>query len=342
MFTLENAAAAVLLAGLVMYAVFGGADFGGGVWTVLVRGPRAAEQREALFQAVGPVWETNHIWLILVVVVLFTAFPTAFAALFIALFAPLVLALAGVTFRGAAFAFRHFGEQHGRYLPATTAVFGLTSLLTPFTLGMSLTAVASGRIHYRDGEVVAGLWSSWISPFTLIGGVTAVAVCAFVTPIFMLTRTAGELREDFRRYALVATVVLGVLTAIALPVAALDAPDFARRLVTGREIAIILAAVVAGSGTLWLLWTRRFWPAQVAAGLVVALTLTGFGAAMYPYLIPGDLSIDQAAAPRATLVALLAALPVGAALLIPSLVLLYRTFRGAPNPNAPAGELPAH
>jgi len=334
--SLENLAAAVLLAGLILYAIFGGADFGGGIWTAFAGGPRARAQRSSLFEAIGPVWETNHIWLILVVVVLFTAFPTAFAILFTALLVPLVLALVGITFRGAAFAFRHFGEQTRRHLPATGQVFSVASLLTPFVLGMAVAAPAAGRITVVDGRAEAGLLNAWVTPFTLMGGVIGVAICAFLAPIFMTTRTTGELREDFRRRGLIAALTLGALTTVAIPVAAWDAPDFAETLTGRRTELVVIAAVLCGAATLWLLWSRRYAAAQVAAAATVAATIGGFGAAMYPDLILGQLSIGDAASGDSTLRAFLTALPFGAAVLIPSLVLLYWTFRGDPDPERPA------
>lgn len=336
MLSAENVAAAVLLLGLIVYAVFGGADFGGGIWTALASGPRAREQRASLLEAIGPVWETNHIWLILVVVVLFTAFPAAFAALFTALLVPLVLALVGITFRGAAFAFRHFGEQTHRHLPATIQVFSVSSLLTPLVLGMAVAAPAAGEIDLTQDAASAGLFSYWVTPFTLVAGLIGVAICAFITPVFMATRTRGALQEDFRRRALIAAVLLGALTTAAIPVAYWDTPDFADALTGRKTLVVIAAAALCGAGTLWLLWTRRYLAAQVAAGATVAATLAGFGAALYPDLILGQLSIAAAAAPDATLTAFLTALPFGAAVLVPSLAFLYWTFRGNPDTEQPA------
>src|ERR1039457_450759 len=171
MWTLDNLAAGAVLLGLVMYAVFGGADFGGGIWTALAFGPRAREQRNSLFHAIGPVWETNHVWLIFVLVTLFTVFPKGFSALFTALPVPLVIALIGINFRGAAFAFRHFGRQTGEQIPFMATTFAVSSILTPFALGMAVTATASGKIVFVTGWVQAEPWF-WIDPFTLLGGLT--------------------------------------------------------------------------------------------------------------------------------------------------------------------------
>jgi cytochrome bd ubiquinol oxidase subunit II len=325
-------------AGLVMYALFGGADFGGGIWTALASGPRAGKQRDALFNAIGPVWETNHVWLIFVVVALFTAFPAGFAALFIALLTPLVLALVGINFRGAAFAFRHFGSQGGKELPLTVLVFEIASVLTPFTLGMAVAATAAGRINLWHGEVQAGV-AAWVNPFTIMGGAVGLAICAYLAPVYMTVRVSGELQDDFRVRSMLAGIALGVLTTLAIPVAYYDAPLFAGRLLGSWSLCFVALAVVSGIVTQLLLWRRRFLWGQICAACTVAATLGGFAAALHPDLIIGVLPLAAAAAPRPTLVAFLAVLPIGGAILLPSLAYLYWTFRGEPDPEAGGEEL---
>jgi cytochrome d ubiquinol oxidase subunit II len=334
MWTLENLAAGTVYLGLVMYAVFGGADFGGGIWTALSFGPRAREQREKLFHAIGPVWETNHIWLIFVVVTLFTAFPKGFAALFTALPVPLVIALIGINFRGAAFAFRHFGRRTGEQIPFMVSTFAVSSILTPFALGMAVTATATGKIVFVNDWVQAEPWF-WIGPFTLVGGLAGMAICAFLAPIYMTVRTEGELRRDFRQRGIIAGLVLGILTTVEIPVAMVDAPLFAGRLLALRGVPFVAMAVISGITTQILLWRCRFQWAQIAAAMTVTLTITGFAAAMYPDLLIGQLSLAGAAAPTATLRAFLSVLVIGIIILVPSLLLLYWTFRGEPNPELP-------
>ncbi len=319
-------AAGALLLGVIMYAIFGGADFGGGAWTALTSGRRAEEQREALFNAIGPVWETNHTWLIFVVVTLFTCFPAGFAALFTALLIPLVIALVGINFRGAAFAFRHFGREHKQGLPATGQVFSVSSILTPLALGMAVSSIASGRIRLVNGQVVAGLWSSWINLFCIGGGLVGLAICAYVSAVLMIVRTEGEMREDFRVRAAIASFALGVLTTLQVIVAYFDVRPFFDALMRPLPLLVAAAAILCGLGTLFLLVARIYAPAQVLAGITVGAILVGFGAALYPYLLIGQMTFAQAAAPQASIVAYLTILPIGALILVPSLVLLYRTF----------------
>lgn len=333
---LENLAALLVLIGLIMYSASAGADFGGGIWTALASGPRAREQRESLFQAIGPVWETNHVWLIFVVVVLFSAFPKGFAVLFIALLVPLVLALVGINFRGAAFVFRHFGKYKRAELPAMGAVFSIASILTPFSLAMAVTSTAAGHIRIVDGEVQGPLWASWITPFTVVGGLIGLAICAYVTPIYMTVRTEGGLREDFRKRAIAGALALGILTTLEIPVAWLYAPLFFERFVRPLPLIVAALAVISGVMTLMLLWKRMYRWAPWCADVTIGFTITGFAAALYPYMLIGEMTFAQASAPEQTLLAIMLTLPIGAAILVPSLVFLYRTFSGNPNPDEPA------
>lgn len=331
MWTLENFAAAVLLLGLIMYAVFAGADFGGGIWTAFASGPRAREQRESLFHAIGPVWETNHVWLIFVVVILFTAFPKGFAAIFTALLVPLVIALIGINLRGAAFAFRHFGMQTGRDVPLIARTFEIASMLTPLALGVAVTATATGAIP-ASGQAVG---FPWLNPFTLVGGVTGIAICAYLTPVYMTVRTTGALQEDFRRFGMIAGLVLAMMTTVEIPLARMYAPLFAERLLSTWAAFFVALAVVAGTTTEVLLWKRSYLWAQICAAGAVTMTITGFWAAMFPDLLIGQLSLAQAVAPHATLAAVFTIFPFGIIILVPSLLLLYRVFGGQPNPELP-------
>jgi len=323
---LENLAAMVVLLGLIAYAMFGGADFGGGVWTALASGPRATEQRESISRAMGPVWETNHVWLILVVVTLFTAFPPAFADLFTALLIPLVIALVGIVFRGAAFAFRHYAHYAGTDLPATGMVFSVASIITPLSMGMAAGAVAGGHITIENGAVTSGLFEPWLQPFPIVCGLIAVAICGFLTAYYMTTRATGELLEDFRRRGLMASLVLGALLIIALPIAYWDADAFWEQMKDPAPLAVMGAAVAMGLTSLVVLWRRWYLLAPPVAAATVALVIGGWAAVQYPYLILPDQRISDVAAGDPPLTAFLIALPIGALILIPSLVLLYAVF----------------
>jgi cytochrome d ubiquinol oxidase subunit II len=325
------AAPELLLAGavvgaLVLYFLFGGADFGGGVWDLLASGPRKAAQRDTIEHAIGPIWEANHVWLILVVVMVFGGFPPAFSALSIALHVPLTLFLLGVVFRGSSFAFRSFdpGPGHRRY----GRPFSVASVVSPVLLGMVVGAAASGRIEVSGRDVQSSA-AVWLAPFPIVTGLLALALCAFLAATYLtLEARTPELADDFRRRALVAAAVAAVFAGLALLLAFDGAPVIARRL-TGRPWAWLLEAVAtaAALGAALALWRRHFRVARALAAAQVALIVLGWAAAQYPYLLVDDLTIAGAAADPRTLRVLVYALLAGLPVLLPSLWLLFKVFK---------------
>ena len=318
--------------GLTLYILFGGADFGGGVWDLLARGPARDRERELIADAIGPVWEANHVWLIFVVTALFAAFPPAFAALGVALYVPFSIAIGGIVFRGAAFAFR----QHGSgdvWQQRWTRVFGIASLVTPVVLGMAGAALASGRIRIGPaGEVQAGLWSAWTGPLSIAAGALSLAMCAFLAAVYLTVeadlRGDEELTASFRRRAVISGLVAGALAAAGLAVVAIDAPDLWEGMREDGWPLVVLSAA-GGLASLLLIVRGRDRAARVAAAVAVASVVVGWGVAQWPYLIAPDLTAQDAAAPVSALRPVAVGLGVGGLLLLPSLLLLFRVFKTA-------------
>jgi len=316
----------VILAALVLYALSGGADFGGGVWDLLASGPRKREQRELIERALGPIWEANHVWLILVVVVLFTGFPAVFAAISIALFVPLLLLLVGIVLRGAAFTFRTYDRPEDRVQRRWGLLFSGASALAPLVLGVVVGAIASGRLRVAAGG--SAPWA-WLGPFPLGVGLLALALFALLAAAYLAVEATGELREDFRRRALGAELaVLAVALGVAL-LARAEAPLVYDGL-TRRwwSPPLFLAMAAASAAALASLARGRVLAARASAVVQVALVIAGWGAAQHPWLLVPDLTLASASAPRAVQVALLWALGVGALFLFPALYVLFRTFKG--------------
>jgi cytochrome d ubiquinol oxidase subunit II len=319
----EDLAAAAILLGMTVYAALAGADFGGGVWDLLARGPLRAAQRQAIAEAMGPVWEANHVWLIFVVVLLFTCFPAAFAALCIALYVPAHAVLLGIILRGVAFAFR---AHHPAQAPRWGLVFGIASLVTPPAMGMTLGALASGGLRIADGAPAWSAGATWLSPLALALGALALALCACLAAVFLAVETGGELRALFRRRAAWSLIALGAAALATLGVAALDAPHLWQGL-TRSAWPLLASGAAAGGCAWWSLASGRLRQARAATVVLVACLLGGWGVAQYPYLVVPDVTLAGAAAPRATLVFVLATLPPGLALLLPSLWVLLRVFK---------------
>jgi cytochrome d ubiquinol oxidase subunit II len=321
----------IMFVGLIAYGLFGGADFGAGIWDLLAGGTRrGAPQRELIERSIAPVWEANHVWLIFVLVVLWTAFPGAFAAVVTTLYIPLTLAAFGMIARGAAFAFRKSITTLGmrRFLGAA---FALSSLVTPFFLGAVVGGVASGRVP--AGIAAGNVVTSWINPTSVLGGVLAVLVCAYLAAVFLCADAqregAEDLADQFRRRALGTAVLTGLVGIAGLFVLRADAPRLFSGL-TGRAAPVVGLSVVAGLAALVLLMTRRYVPARAASALAVTAILVGWAVAQYPYLLIPELTIEEAAGGRATLVALLVALVGGTVILVPALVYLYVLFQRSP------------
>ena len=319
-----TAVAAVLWLAATMYAVFGGADFGAGLWSLLAGGgDRGRRPRELVDWAIGPVWEANHVWLIFVLVVLWTGFPEAFAAIASSLYVPLTLVAVGVILRGAGFAFRKAvtGVSIERVFGAT---FAASSVITPFFLGAVAGAVASGRVP--AGVARAHPVRSFVNPTSALGGVLAVVVCAYLAAVYLTAdaRRAGDsvLVEAFRRRALASGVVAGGVVLGGIAVLHADAPDLFSGL-TGRGRPLVAASALSGLVSLACMWGRRFVAARLAAAAAVTAVLWGWAAGQYPYLLEGELTIRQAAADPVALRAVLLSLAGGALLVVPALVALF-------------------
>jgi cytochrome d ubiquinol oxidase subunit II len=342
--TLPEILLAVTWVGMTAYALLGGADFGGGFWDLLAGGARqGAARRDLIEHSIGPVWEANHVWLIFVLVVLWTAFPAVFAAVASTLSIPLTLAAVGIIARGAAFAFRK-SVAEVRVKRLFGAAFALSSVLTPFFLGTVAGAVASGRVP--PGNARGDLVGSWWNPTSLLGGVLAVGVCAWLAAAYLTADAARagrpELAEWFRRRGLLTGAVVGALALAGIGVLRADAPDLFDGL-TGRALPLVAASALAGLASLWLLWTRRFLVVRVTAALAVAAIVWGWAAGQYPWMLQGELTIEQAAAGRAVLQAVLGSLLVGALLFLPPLAWLLVLFQRSQRPGGarrPSGRRP--
>jgi cytochrome d ubiquinol oxidase subunit II len=330
----------VILAGLIAvslnaYVLFGGADFGGGVWDLLATGPRRDRQREVISHAIGPIWEANHVWLILAIVLTFSCFPPVFARLGTVLHIPLSLMLVGIVLRGSAFTFRTYDDQHDAVQRRWGRIFAGASLVTPVLLGICIGAVASGHAGPvpAAGDFTDRFVDPWLTPFSLAVGLMALALFAHLAAVFLtLESDDPALTEDFRLRALWSGVVLFLVAFGALLIARKQAPLMGvGLLVSPWSLPFHVATGLVAIAVLAALWWRRYHLARVAVGLQVSLILWGWAVSQYPYLVPPDLSIQGAAAPAATLRLVLIALGLGIVVLLPSLVYLFRVFKAAPS-----------
>ena len=330
---LREILAALLALSLNAYVLFGGADFGGGVWDLLASGPRRERQRTVIAHAIGPIWEANHVWLILAIVLTFTCFAPVYARLGTILHIPLTLMLVGIVLRGSAFTFRTYDTAGDAAQRRWGRTFASASVITPVLLGISIGAVASGRVRQvGTGSFVQQFVGPWLTPFAVSVGLLTLALFAFLAAVFLTLETRDpELCEDFRRRALGAGLAVFLTSALALLLAGDAAPLVRSGLMASPwAFPLHLATAVAALTVLAALWWRRFRIARVAVGLQVSLIFWGWALAQFPFLVPPDLTIANSAAPQSTLRLVLIALVVGGAVLLPSLWYLFQVFKTVP------------
>lgn len=351
---LPELAAGVMACALNAYVLMGGADFGGGLWDLLARGPRRDAQRALVAEAIGPIWEANHVWLILVVVLLFTCFPPAFAQVATVLHVPLTLMLVGVVLRGSAFVFRAYapaGAAGGAAGRRWGRVFAVASLVTPLLLGVCLGALASGavgRVDVLRGSFAERFVRPWAAPFPWAVGALALALFAFLAAVYLTVeaddRAAGgppadgaparALAGDFRVRAVAAAAAVLACAAVALALAPADgtAGGGVRRVLTGGGWAVALQLLTAGCavGAVTALVGRRWRLARFAAQGQASCIVWGWAWAQFPAVVPPAGTAAALAAPPRTLALSLGTLAAGTLVLLPSFVYLFRVFKGRP------------
>jgi cytochrome d ubiquinol oxidase subunit II len=321
---MTNIVAVVLLLALAAYAVFGGADFGAGFWDLTAGGPQRGERpRELIERSIGPVWEANHVWLIFIFVVTWTAFPEAYASIMLTLFVPLTIAALGIVLRGASFAFRK-SVMTLRNRRLFGAAFAASSVLVPYCMGAVAGGIASGRVPAggKAGDPV----DSWINPTSIVTGVLAVTAVAYLAAVYLVweARRAedSQLTEYFRRRAVVSAIVVAVVAAVGMVVLHDDA-TYVFDGMTGRALPVVIVGVVCGFGALVLLARDATRGARALAVLAVAGLVVAWGVAQWPYLLPESLTVSAAAAPSGTLKVLILNVVLALLIVLPGFVLLY-------------------
>lgn len=326
------------LVGLMLYMVLGGADFGAGMWQLTAGvDERAQRIRDHAHESMAPVWEANHVWLVFVLTVVWTAYPRAFGSIASTLSFPLFIAAIGIIFRGAAYALRS-GAHTRREIRLIDTIFAVSSVLTPFALGTVVGGIAAGRVPV--GNAAGHLFSSWTSPTSILIGVLAVAASAYLAAVYLAADAVrlGDvaLAAAFRIRALAAGLLAGALVVGGLIVLHSDAHRVSHRLLDGPGLPALVVSVTAGIAALAFVWRRRFEFARYSAALAVAAIIAGWALAQQPILLPG-LTIRQAAAPHDTLVLVVIAVLAGGAILFPSLAALFGlVLRGRFDPGAAA------
>jgi len=327
---LEVVAAFVLLLALTVYVLTGGADFGAGFWGLLYRGERHKRESAIISSTLAPIWEANHVWLIVAIVLISGAFPKALSALSVAVDVPLVVMLVGVSLRGSAFAFRRYGPSNERFQSRWSLVFGVSSGLTPIFLGITMGTAVSGSIRVLpDGSVLPRAESAWLAPFPIMVGIYTFAIVIFLSAVYLAAHSSdAAFQESFRKLAIGSSITLGCVAWLVLMVSRFDAPLVYERLTAHPwSWPFHLATAAFSISALVLLLRRRLHWARAAAVLQVLAIMIGLGLAQYPYILAPDLTIFNAAAPASSLRVLLLVTAAGLLLVGPAFAYLYWIFQ---------------
>jgi cytochrome d ubiquinol oxidase subunit II len=321
--SLADLAAGLLFLGVVAYAILGGADFGSGIWDLLAGDAHeGAHLRSQIDRSIGPVWEANHVWLIYVLVFLWTGFPTAFGAIMSTLFIPWLIVGLGIVLRGGAFAFRKFSSSV-REAQIYGIVFATSSVLTPFFLGMIAGAVASGRV---PAEGTGDLWRSWTGPTSWVGGILAVLTVSFLAATFLAADAERGGRSDLAatigERALWSAIVAGGAALAAAVAIELDAETLAAGL-HGRGLILVALSAMAGLASMVMLKRQAWAAARFTAVVAVSSIVVGWGVAQYPDLLVDEMTIAEGAGARPTLIGLIIVFCAAAVTAVPAMIWLF-------------------
>lgn len=319
---------------ILLYLVLGGADFGAGIIEMFTSTKNIQRTRKTLYHAIGPIWEANHMWLIIVIVILFVGFPLIYSTLSIYLHIPLVIMLMGIIARGTAFVFRHYDAVRDDMQELYNNVFVWSSFVTPFFLGVIAGSTLSGHIDSTtNNNYLATYIFSWLNPFSVAIGLFTTALCGFLASIYLIGEADNE--NDRRRFVHKAklmnifAVVCGALVFIAAILDGIPLLEWVFADIVG------LAAVIAATISLISLWkwinSEQVMIPRILAGFQVTMILLAVSYAHFPNIVimaHGEtLSLLESRAPDSTMQALGWALLIGSVFILPVLFYLYYSFK---------------
>jgi cytochrome d ubiquinol oxidase subunit II len=328
--------AGIMLISLVVYSLLGGADYGAGFWDLLSFGPNREGQRNLIARAIHPVWETNHVWLILLIVLMFSGFPAAFSAISVNLAVPLYLVLFGIVLRGSSYVFRAYFAGNPRVQLYWGRVFSISSSITPLFLGIVIGGISSDSV-LANGFSGNAFLGAWFHPFPLVVGLLSLSLFAYLSACYLTVEAEDPtLQSDFRSRALTSGVASIVLAAFTYTMAGDSAHEIRDGLWSNPYAWLVeIGAVIATIAAFHALWKQYYLRVRIAAAAQVTFIVLGWGIAQFPYLVRPEITIYNGASPRPVLSALVIVVSIGAVVLIPSLALLLHIFKTEPKSAAP-------
>jgi len=327
--TITLALAAIMVASLVFYVLLAGADFGAGLWDLLSNGPLKQAQRDLIAEAIQPIWEANHVWLILIFVLMFSGFPSAFGFIMVALYIPILLMLLGIVVRGASFVFEAYSATNSGLQRTYTRVFSVSSALTPFFAGVIIGSLSEDHVAVAGGPALDAHDFHWLTPFSASVGLLALALFAFLAATYLTVEAqTEELRLAFRNRAITAGLTTTVLLVTAFSLAGSYSHGLRDALLDNHlALACALIAGVTILMGLVALCYKRYRSARVIVAAFACAIVVGWAAAQSPYLVRPDRTIFNSLGSENTARDIVVASIAGALVLFPSLALLLYVFK---------------
>ncbi|MBE9462309.1 cytochrome d ubiquinol oxidase subunit II [Dyadobacter subterraneus] len=318
---------------ILLYLLLGGADFGAGIIELFTSKANKIQTRKTLYEAIGPIWEANHMWLIIAIVILFVGFPVIYSTMSVYLHIPLTIMLLGIIARGTAFTFRHYDAVKDDMQDLYNPIFAYSSFVTPFFLGIIAGSAVSGHIDLKADNFLDAYIFSWLHWFSVSVGLFTVAICGFLAAVFLIGETDNEHdRLRFIRKAKafnIAAVICGSLVFVSSLIEDIPLIDW----VFGNIVGIIaITAATLSLAVLWyLMYKGKANILRILAGFQVTMILLTTTYRHYPNIVilknGGYLSLIEHSGHEKTIEALAMALLIGSIFILPALFYLIYSFQ---------------
>jgi cytochrome d ubiquinol oxidase subunit II len=326
---IESVLVYIMAASLVLYVLLAGADYGAGFWDMLSSGPKKEEQKDLIANAIQPIWEANHVWLILILVLLFAGFPHAFGAIMIALHLPILLMLTGIILRGSSFVFRAYSTINSEMQKACAYVFSISSCFTPLFMGIIVGSLSDDQVLVSEDVSINGYFFNWLNPFSVSMGLLTVALFAFLAASYLIVEAStDELRRTFRNRAVGAGLASTFLAASTFVLSSHYATGLREGLTqSSAAICFVIIAEFAIAVAFWALYKSYFQLSRMMAAVHAASIVVVWAIAQYPYLARPERTIFNSMLSETVVHDIVLACVAGAVVLFPSLGILFYVFK---------------
>ena len=322
-----------LLVSVYLYCLLGGADFGAGIVELTARGKSKERTKNLVSESMAPIWEANHMWLIITVVILFNAFPSIYTRISISLYIPLILLLVGIVLRGTAFTFRHYDAIKDESQKIYSKIFAYSSLMVTLFFGLIIGALISGKITAKPVNFIEGYIIPWFNIFSISVGIFLCTLFSFIASVYLIgDSTDVSTRNEFIKKAKHATIAMVISGGLVFIASYIENVDLVVRFFSHPVSITLIAIATITLPFLWVTLSKGLiWFSRMIAGAQLLFILGGFYSIYFPTIVRlkngTDITLLNSAAPEVTLNYLGWALIIGSFIIFPSLFYLMKIFK---------------